>query len=494
VTRAAPASEPGAVAEVRRLLRAAGYTQAGIQAAVGTSGEQLAVRAERPVYVRRLRDDGPLATLIRLFILDLPLEEDEAERALGTAALRALETLRLVRRAGSALQGAVRLVPHDDLLIASDPPADESHVDHVPGMHRPSAQLAHLTVRSPVRDTLDVGTGSGIQALLAARHSERVVAVDVNERALAFAELNAALNEAGNVELVSGSYLEPVRGQTFDLVVANPPYAISPESEYLFRDSGLGRDRVSQELVREVPSVLAEGGFATVMVSWAHDSDEAVPSPVAWLEGAEVDAIVLHTGTEDALTTAAAWNRDKVGDEEAYGEAIDRWLRYYEAEGIAALAYGSVVMRRRSGANWVRPLPLPLRPVGPAGAGLLRLFRNRDFLEGLGEDDGLLDARLRVTEGAVIERRAHRTGSAWADTEASLRLGEGLRFSASLDPMAMGLVLALDGERSVGAVLAALAEESGLDSAQVRASGLPLLRGMLEAGFVEPARAQRDEE
>jgi Methylase of polypeptide chain release factors len=55
-------------------------------------------------------------------------------------------------------------------------------------VHRPSVTLASLTVRRDVASALDVGTGCGVQALLAAKHAERVVATDINERALAFAD------------------------------------------------------------------------------------------------------------------------------------------------------------------------------------------------------------------------------------------------------------------------------------------------------------------
>ena len=206
--------------------------------------------------------------------------------------------------------------------------------------------LAHLTVRRPVATALDVGTGNGIQAILAARHAEHVVATDVNERALAYAELNALLNGVDGLELLHGSYFEPVRDRTFDLVVSNPPYVISPESALLFRDSGLGRDRVSEFMAAELPRALAEGGFASLMVSWAQEAD-APPAPVAWLEDSGVDALLLHSATDDPLATASSWNRDLAREEGLYAEAIDRWLDYFASEGIEAIGYGTIVMRRR---------------------------------------------------------------------------------------------------------------------------------------------------
>ncbi len=153
------------------------------------------------------------------------------------------------------LRGTVRLVPQGDLLIASDLAGEGGRADHVAGVHRPSVTLSDLTVRRPVERALDMGTGCGIQALLAAGHAERVVATDVNERALAFTALNAALNGVENVELRAGSFFEPVAGERFGLVVSNPPYVISPEASFLFRDSGLGRDLRERAPRRRAPRV-----------------------------------------------------------------------------------------------------------------------------------------------------------------------------------------------------------------------------------------------
>jgi methylase of polypeptide subunit release factors len=79
-------------------------------------------------------------------------------------------------------------------------------------VHGPSLTLSHLTVRRPVETALDVGTGNGIQAILAARHSGRVVATDVNARALDFAAFHTHLNGVDNVEFRLGSFFDPAEG------------------------------------------------------------------------------------------------------------------------------------------------------------------------------------------------------------------------------------------------------------------------------------------
>src|SRR6476646_7770124 len=111
----------------------------------------------------------------------------------------------------TAVRALARIVPHDELLIASDrrvAHGEPEQPDHVAGVHGPSLTLSHLTVRRPVERALDMGTGSGVQAILASRHSDHVVATDLNERALNFAAFNAVLNGVENVEFRTGSFFE----------------------------------------------------------------------------------------------------------------------------------------------------------------------------------------------------------------------------------------------------------------------------------------------
>ena len=80
----------------------------------------------------------------------------------------------------------------------------------------------------------DIGTGSGCIALSLAVEGgdvvERVVATDASEDALAVAVNNmAAIHPAPNIEWRSGDLLTPLRSDTFDLIVSNPPYVTAAE-------------------------------------------------------------------------------------------------------------------------------------------------------------------------------------------------------------------------------------------------------------------------
>lgn len=97
-----------------------------------------------------------------------------------------------------------------------------------PKLPRTGAFLAaHLDARviGPDAQVLDMGSGSGVCAVLAARRARRVVAVDINPAAVRCTAINAALNGVEDrVEVRHGDLFAPVAGERFDLILFNPPY------------------------------------------------------------------------------------------------------------------------------------------------------------------------------------------------------------------------------------------------------------------------------
>ena len=478
------AESPRAAAELARLLRDAGYESNRIQERLATGDQLLARSPELPSYLRRLGDADELAVLLRLFLLGVPVTGARVGELVGEKLRRHLAGAGLLVREEEVVHGATRIVPHDELLITSDHSgAAEAHADHVPGVHRPSVALAHLTVRGEGERALDVGTGNGIQAILLAAHAERVVATDVNPRALAYAAFNAALNGVGNVEVRHGSFFEPAEGEEFDLVVANPPYVVSPEGAYLFRDGGMRGDAVSELVVRATPTVLAPGAFASVLIAWALDPADPAERPRSWLEGSGCDAFLLHTSTDDPIETATLWNRDLLDRPEAYADALDRWLDYYRELAIEHLGYACLVMRKRGDGRegWIEALQLPRAALRPAGRHVRRLFDVHDRLSEVESDSALRDRRLRVVDDAVVTQDTRFAAGRWQADSLTLRLESGLPFSAELDPPTARLIRVLDGSRTLDEALIAAA----LESAAERETALSLARRMLEVGFLE---------
>lgn len=113
---------------------------------------------------------------------------------------------------------------------------------------------------------LDMGTGSGVCAVLAAHHSQRVVAVDVNAAAVRCARINVALNQLEHrIEVRHGDLFAPVSGERFDLIVFNPPFLRgTPRDD---RDRAWRSNDVSERFAAGLRDHLQPGGSALVLLS-----------------------------------------------------------------------------------------------------------------------------------------------------------------------------------------------------------------------------------
>ncbi len=472
------------------MLVSVSFTPDKIGEALGTGDEIVSRAAGIPVQIRQLEQHGSFGALVRLLILDLDVPVDQLAPAIAPLTVDDLARLRVVEKRNGVARPLVRIVPHDHLLITSDVrlrAGETAPADHVPGVHRPSVTLAHLTVRRPVRSFLDLGTGCGVEALLASPHAERVLATDVSPRAINFAAFNAQLNLATNIEHRVGSWFEPVADERFETIVCNPPYVISPASEYIYRDSGLIGDSVSEQVVRSIPAHLEEGGFATVQISWVADPDGDAVEPVRrWVLDSGCDAWLLHYRTDKPLETAAVWNQMESGDPVRYAQLIDTWLAYYRDLGIRGIAYGSLLLHRRQGANWFRTDPLPGERLKPASDHILRVFAAHDLLSGAGDGERLLNVRMRVVPKAVVEQRVRFHEGDPRVEVMQVTLEEGVGFQAGLDAQVLQLLTQLDGSRTLREALTEGAKRDGVADVEGYArAGLPAARRMFELGFLE---------
>jgi HemK-related putative methylase len=124
---------------------------------------------------------------------------------------------------------------------------------------------------------LDMGTGAGIGAIVAAGCGARVKAVDVNPVAVRCARINALLNGVEDrVEVRHGDLFEPVSGERFDVVLFNPPYLPGPPRDLL--DRAFRGGDVIDRFARGLAQHLAPAGFALVLLSTEADTDSALAS------------------------------------------------------------------------------------------------------------------------------------------------------------------------------------------------------------------------
>jgi release factor glutamine methyltransferase len=173
--------------------------------------------------------------------------------------------LELLDQAGALVEGpgafrsAVRyssLAGH--MFVHSGYPTnDVGAVFFGPDTYRFCAAIARARVRA--HRVVDIGCGSGAGGIIAARVADEVVLADVNDEALAFSRVNAALAGLHAVEVVRSAVLAQVRGP-IDFVVANPPY-LRDDLQRTYRDGGgeFG-EALSLRMLREAIDRLSSGG------------------------------------------------------------------------------------------------------------------------------------------------------------------------------------------------------------------------------------------
>ena len=159
----------------------------------------------------------------------------------------------------------VRWSSLDGLLLTHSafPTTDEDSVFFGPDTYRfaHSINLHLQTTAHPILRAVDIGCGSGAGALLVARArpEAEVFAVDINPKALHFAQVNSRVAGVDNLECRYSNILGGVEG-AFDLIVANPPYMKdSRRRAYRHGGDALGAD-LSVKIVRESMQRLAPGG------------------------------------------------------------------------------------------------------------------------------------------------------------------------------------------------------------------------------------------
>lgn len=128
---------------------------------------------------------------------------------------------------------------------------------------------------------LDVGTGTGVQAITLAREDARVVAVDRNPHACRLARRNAAAHGVGTrVHVLRADLLQALRpAPRFRVVAFNAPYLPArPEDRVTgwVDDAVTGGPtgiEVARRFLPDLPALLAPGGRAYLVVSTRGDTD-----------------------------------------------------------------------------------------------------------------------------------------------------------------------------------------------------------------------------
>lgn len=143
-------------------------------------------------------------------------------------------------------------------------------MDEVYEPQEDSFLLAEQVKKYAQGNVLDMGTGSGIQAITAAKCPKvrKVAAVDVNPDALKFAKSNALKEGVRNIEFVHSNLFNALKGRKFDTIIFNPPYLpVDVKSRDIALDGGKKGHEALGKFIMQAGDYLAENGIVLFVFS-----------------------------------------------------------------------------------------------------------------------------------------------------------------------------------------------------------------------------------
>lgn len=211
------------------------------------------------------RAEDPIDNLITLFIDGHQVSADRISKQISPTFVDAALEMRLVEKNGDVLKSSFCLFPCYGKYLVTDQAEKNTAINQVMWLWGESYILGGFVKRIPRRRCIDLGTGSGVHAILASDHCARVVGADVSARAIAFSKFNAALNGTGNIDFILSDLLDSIKG-TGDLLIANVPYApdTAAKAGDNFWSGGIDGIDLLRRVVEALPARLDGDGAAHI--------------------------------------------------------------------------------------------------------------------------------------------------------------------------------------------------------------------------------------
>lgn len=494
-------------AELGEFLSSHGFTADGIAGHLGPEYTEALHRGEPAAVALGAAGDTTLDALIRLFILHEAVAPTQLSDVLGARLATKLMDAGVAQldESGNAYI-AYDIRPHiivgTNRLVFSD--VDASLVDHVPGSEHvlgvgaASLSLLQSTPLTPVETALDLGTGSGVQLLGQLSTAAHVTATDLHSRALDLAR--ATLAAAGpaaeeKVELLQGSWFEPVAGRRFDRIVANPPFVVGlPEVGHIYRDSGLNLDGASELVVSQAVEHLAPGGSAHILGAWVHQGEQSWQQRVAsWLPEKGVAAWIIQRDVADPALYVSTWLKDESVDvrSDLGRERARLWLEHFNEHDVTGIGFGFVAIQRIDDDEpsdvLAEYMPQPF--TDPLGPEVEEYFARVAWLRGLVPGE-LETKHFQVRPGVAredVQLPDAELGMGFSPAALRLTRTEGPRWSHDVDKHIAAIVAGLNpAGLSLGETIELYAAAQGFDEEELVASALPAMVDLIRHGLIIP--------
>jgi SAM-dependent methyltransferase len=401
---------------VRSYLRRIGFVEANLCRILKVESLSDFEKINPESFTADRREPAVLVLLIHLLFL---LQDVPANDVLNLIPGEVLGSMRALDLVGSAdpqspcesgmevrhyLRSQVWLYPVGDFLVASD--RDKNRPDAVfPAISSLTFRFLRRLDNVAALKSLELCCGSGVAALALSSSCEQVISSDISPRSTHFASFNFLLNGCSNAQAVESDLYSALSGQTFDRIVAHPPYVPSLSNLVVWRDGGETGEGPIRKIVEGLGRHLrpggsfyaACGGFDTMesafeqrVRSWLGPGDAAFDVVL----GVDFEKSPWQLATELAAGTVTGSNED-----------LRKLLEAFASIGARNFVMGALYIERRPEVE-VSPLPpFTLRKhLSPSadGACFRRLLAMLRRLGALGGVNALQSAKPRLAANVQI--------------------------------------------------------------------------------------------
>jgi hypothetical protein len=202
--------------------------------------------------------------------------------------------------------------------------------------------------------------------------------------------------------------------------------------------------------------------------------------------------LVVQQDSPDLGDYAASLIQLENHEEAEYLRVFDKWMDYYAKHKIVGIGQGVIVMRRAAGrANWFAVESVPASISYPAGEDVAQQVELRTFLHSLRGVDNFLDAHLQLAPNVRLEQVCEAADGLWRTVSGRVRRVGGLEYSGTLDGPSAAALARWDGTRPLKDYLSELAASLNTDLGTLLPRALPIIRRLVEQGFLLPREAEK---
>lgn len=335
----------------QQILTHASYDEKTIASRLGVESLQQIEPTHLDYYCRFKLGQTPLDDLIRLFLLRGSLSRSRIDEQLGENLSKTLIDVGVLIERREQIASRVDIFAVEGNFFATDHRfmlLPEDRIDENPVMYigLDSLGLALTAPRYICNKALDLCTGSGIQAITASRYVNSVTAVDLNPRAIRFTRFNSQLNGIDNVFAVQSDLYNQITDGPYDIILANPPFVPSPESELKFRDGGQNGEQILARIIQESAQHLNKDGRLHIVTDLVEISNYQQKLS-HWWEGGPSEKTLLTTADRDEMLFAVPHSHSPFAQSfEDYNLELERWVENFRNADLNSVNFGYILIHQ----------------------------------------------------------------------------------------------------------------------------------------------------